>query len=380
MVLEKKNDWEAFVDRAAAVGRIAREHSSRHDRDGSFVDEAFTEMRSSGYLAMPVPIELGGLGATVAQIACAQAELAGYCAATALASSMHLHVVATNAWRWRHGAAAAEKMLRRVASENLVIASTGGTDRAQPSGTATRVEGGWRVNGRKVFASQAPTANLASTWFVSDDPADPKILGMAIPLNAEGVQLENTWDTLGMRGTGSHDLVFKDVFVTDAQVAGTRPVGELDPILRLAYIHAMTVVSGTYWGIARSAGNLALEQARAVGTRLTAVQQHVAGEIVAKLNTLRWTMTGLFTDLGDDPADSVDNVVAVMLAKRVIAVEGLSVADLAMELAGGRSYYRTQPFEQAWRDLRAAKYHPWTPEGTLRQAGRWGVGLPLDEA
>ncbi len=137
-----------------------------------------------------------------------------------LASSMHLHVVATNAHRWRHGLTAGEPMLKRVANEAIVVVSTGGTDGAFPSGTAVRVEDGWKVNGRKTFASQAPVGDVVSTWFPTEGEDDREILGMGIPLSAPGVEMVETWDTLGMRGTGSHDLVFTDVFVADKQVAG----------------------------------------------------------------------------------------------------------------------------------------------------------------
>jgi acyl-CoA dehydrogenase len=82
-----------------------------------------------------------------------------------------------------------------------------------------KVEGGFRVNGRKVFASQVPAADVLSTMFTYDDPeAGRQVLSMAIPVSAEGVSIVETWDTMGMRGTGSHDVVLTDVFVSDAQV------------------------------------------------------------------------------------------------------------------------------------------------------------------
>jgi acyl-CoA dehydrogenase len=342
------------------------------------VTEAFDLLRSSGYLALPVPRELGGPGATVAEITRAQAELARHCASTALASSMHLHVVATNVHRWRHGQTAVEPMLKRVANEGIVVVSTGGTDGAFPSGTAVRVDDGWRVSGRKTFASQAPVGDVVSTWFPTEGPGEREILGMGIPMSAPGLEIVETWDTLGMRGTGSHDLVFTDVFVADKQVAARRPHGELDPLLRLSFINAMTIVAGTYWGVAERAAMLALEGARAKADRASAATIRLAGAIEAERATLRWTMLGLLDDLGPDPHDAVENVAAVMLAKRTVAERGLAVADLAMELASGPSYFRTRPLEQCWRDLRAAKYHPWTPETTLHQVGRLALGLPAE--
>ncbi len=371
---------DRFVPWAAELGGAIAEHSARHDRDGTFVTEAFDLLRSSGYLALPVPTELGGHGATVAEVTRAQAELGRHCGSTALASSMHLHVVATNAHRWRHGLTGGEPMLKRVANEAIVVVSTGGTDGACPSGTAVRVEDGWRVNGRKTFASQAPVGDVVSTWFPTEGEDDREILGMGIPLSAPGVEMVETWDTLGMRGTGSHDLVFTDVFVADKQVAGRRAYGELDPLLRLMYINAMTIVAGAYWGVAEQAATLALEGARAKAASggASAATARLAGAIEAERATIRWAMLGLLQDLGPDPHDTMDNLAAVMLAKRTVAERGLAVADLAMELAGGPSYFRSRPLEQCWRDLRAAKYHPWTPETTLHQVGRLALGLPAE--
>ena len=127
------NARERFVPWADELGRSFADHAAGHDRDGTFVIEAFRELRSSGYLALAVPCELGGRGATIAQVAMAQAALARHCGATALASSMHQHVVATNAHRWRHGVAAAEPMLRRIAADGIVVVSTGGTDGPAPA-------------------------------------------------------------------------------------------------------------------------------------------------------------------------------------------------------------------------------------------------------
>ena len=83
--------------------------------------------------------------------------------------------------------------------------------------------------------------------------------------------------------------------------------------------------------------------------------------------------------MGDDPVPSMDTVVAVMAAKREIALAGIEVCDLAMEVAGGAAYYRTSPIEQCYRDVRGVKFHPFTPEETLVHAGKVALGLPADE-
>ena len=94
---------DRFVAWAASLGAEIAEHARPHDLEGSFVDESYQLLRSSGYLALAVPTELGGHGANIAQVAMAQRELARHCAATALASAMHHHIVLFTAWRYRRG-------------------------------------------------------------------------------------------------------------------------------------------------------------------------------------------------------------------------------------------------------------------------------------
>ena len=181
-------------------------------------------MRESGYLALAVPEELGGRGATIRQVAMAQRELARHCASSALASVMHHHVVLFTAWRYRRGLPGAEATLRRIADEGIVLISTGGADLTRPRGSAEKVEGGYRVSGRKVFASQAPVGTVLSTMFAYDDPDEGRIvLNMAVPMASEGVRIIDTWDALGMRGTGSHDIELHEVFVPEERVLARRP-------------------------------------------------------------------------------------------------------------------------------------------------------------
>ena len=219
----------AVVAWAAEIGAQVGEHSARHDREGTFVSEAYGLLKSSGYLALAVPEELGGRGASIREVAMAQRELARHCSSTALASVMHHHVVLFTAWRYRRELPGAEATLRRVADEGIVLVSTGGADQTRPRGEATKVDGGFLVSGRKIFCSQAPAGTVLSTMFPYDDPDEGRIvLNMAVPVASEGVTVLDTWDALGMRGTGSHDIELKDVFVPDERVIARRPHGKID--------------------------------------------------------------------------------------------------------------------------------------------------------
>ena len=126
--VEDMSKERELVAWAAEIGGAISCDAARHDHDGTFVAEAYERMKTAGYLALAVPTELGGRGATIRQVAMAQRELARHCASTALASVMHHHVVLFNAWRRRRGLPGAEATLRRVVDDGIVLVSTGGAD------------------------------------------------------------------------------------------------------------------------------------------------------------------------------------------------------------------------------------------------------------
>ncbi len=194
----------------------------------------------------------------------AQAELARGCASTALAVNMHHYLVLANVFRWKNGAAAAEGLLRRVASEGIVLMTSGGSDGIWPSAKAERENGGYRVRGRKMFCSQAPIADALTTMAVYDDPNEgTSVLLMGIPTTSEGVEILETWEALGMRATGSHDVQLTNVYVAEGQVAARRPWGKVDPVLRNAGIHFAPPVAAVYYGVAMGARDEAVRVVRA---------------------------------------------------------------------------------------------------------------------
>ena len=107
--------------------------------------------------------------------------------------------------------------------------------------------------------------------------------------------------------------------------------------------------------------------------------QRQIGLMDTRLRVAGWALDGALAIVGDDPTPSMDTVVAVMAAKREIAVAGAEVCDLALEVGGGASYYRKLPIEQCVRDVRGAKYHPLTPDESLVHAGKVALGLPADD-
>jgi acyl-CoA dehydrogenase len=261
-----------------------------------------------------------------------------------------------------------------------VLVSTGGADTTRPRGEAKKVEGGYLVSGRKIFASQSPVGSVLSTMFPFDDPDEGRVvLNMGVPLSAEGVTVLDTWDAMGMRGTGSHDVELDGVFVPEDKVLARRPYGKIDPPLQVIFSIALLPIAAVYLGVAEAACQHAI--ASVVGTPRgdDPLVQRQIGLMRTRLRVAGWSLDGALAVVGDDPQPSMDTVVAAMAAKREIALAGVEVCDLAMDVAGGAAFYRTSPIEQCYRDVRGAKFHPFAPEQTLVHAGRVALGVTADE-
>lgn len=361
------------LDRAREIGPRLATHAARHDAEGSFVSEAYDELRAAGLLRAAVPVELGGDGATIAELTALQRELGHHCGSTALASAMHQHVVAFTAWRYRRGLPGAEATLRRVAEEQILLVSTGGGDYTHPHGDAVKVDGGYRVTGRKRFASQSGQGTVMSTMFCFDDPEQGRrVLNMAVPFASDGVTVADNWDTLGMRGTASNDIDLVDVFVPEDKVLANRPWGVLDPPLQVISSIAFPIVTGAYLGVAEAAYDAAVAAASRRASDPSAQRQ--VGVMRSRLDVARWALDGALALVGDDPAPSYATVLAVMAAKAEVARAGIEVCDLAMEVAGGPAFFKGSVIERAYRDIRAVKFHPFTPEDTLLALGRDALG------
>jgi alkylation response protein AidB-like acyl-CoA dehydrogenase len=375
-------DDTRFVGLAAEIGAVAAKHAVDHDREATFVAEAYAAMKERGYLALAVPEELGGPGGTLRQICYAQAELARHDGATALAVTMHLYLTAMQAFRYRAGAPDAEAVLRRVVDEGIVIATSGGSDWLWPT-TIAVVDGDvLRVTGRKAFCSQSPGATAVATSAVIGEPGDgAEVAHFSVPLAADGVSIVETWDTLGMRGTASHDLVLDDVVVPLDKISARRPYGELGAPLMLAALHFAPIGGACYLGIACGARDVAVDGATA-GARgpsamasLPRVHRQV-GLMDAKLRRSWWSLMGSLDELGDQPQPGPASLSTVMVAKRQAVLDAIAVVDLAMDVLGGRSYFRRSPLERAYRDVRAGTFHPFPPETTLAYAGKVALGDP----
>lgn len=237
-----------------------------------------------------------------------------------------------------------------------------------PDGDGRRGRRGFRFTGRKTFCSQAPVATVISTSAVLGEPGPgAEVLHAGVPLSSPGVSLVETWDTLGMRGTASHDLVFEDVFVPADKILGRRPYGRLAGPLLVAAIHFAPVAGAVYLGIAQGAYDEALRVLAARAGDPAPAVVRLLGEMAARLRVARWALLAAVEEVGDDPPADEPTLVTLMTAKRHAVCEAKAVVDLALDAVGGAAFFRTSPLERAFRDVRGGPFHPSPP----RRLWRW---------
>ena len=208
----------AFGDVKVTAEKLAKVFATRaatHDETDRFVEDNYADLKDAGLIRAGVPKELGGSGASVRELCDMLRIIAGACGSTGLSFSMHTHQVAIPAWRWHHQHAArpmVEPLLRRITDENLVLLSSGGSDWIGGSGTAEKVEGGYKITARKVFTSGAPAGDLLMTGAISEENGERTVLHFGVPLGAPEVTVLDTWRSMGMRSTGSHDIQIDGLF------------------------------------------------------------------------------------------------------------------------------------------------------------------------
>ncbi len=343
------------------------------DRTGEFVQAGFDVLREQGFMSMLVPADLGGGGATYRQACAVLSELAHGCPATALALSMHTHLVAAQVWRHQRDLPA--PVLQRLANEQIVLVSTGASDWLDSNGTCTRVEGGYRVTARKMPASGAPAGHVFATSFRWEDgPDGPSVVHASVSAAAEGVSMERTWDTMGMRATGSETVVFDNVFVPDAAVALVRPAGVWHPVWGTVVGAALPLIMAVYVGVAESAAQRAIALASAKADRPEVAP--LVGRMLNKLTTARDTVRAMIDANDDLHFDNTVEASSAFIARKSIAAEAvIDTVTLALEVGGGAAYSRSSGIERLFRDAQGARYHPLPTAQQERFSGRVALGL-----
>jgi len=364
-----------FEELVARLGQTFDERARAHDRDGRFVADNYASLREHRFFSAGIPSELGGGGLSHPELADLIRRLAGHCGSTALAFSMHSHLVAAAIWRHRHGQPG-EALLRKVAQSELVLVSTGAGDWVDSVGRAERVTGGYRVSALKRFCSSAPVGDLMITSAPhSDASGSDEVLHFPVSLRAEGVRVRDDWDTLGMRATGSHSIELDNVFIAEEAVVLRRPRGRWHRSWDVIVTIAVPIYMAPYLGIAERAAEIARLALAARSADEAALL--TLGEMYNELTVAQLAWRDMLAISNDYDVEPTPEHASRMLARKTLLANATRASvEKAVEVTGGGTFFRAHPLERLWRDIQGAPLHPLPEKKQLAFTARVALGIP----
>lgn len=390
----------SLLSLASELGRTRfAPRAAQWDEAASFPFANFDDLREAGLLALCVPRDHGGGGADYATYMLVAAEIARSCGVTALTWNMHVSstlwtgvladgIPMTEAQRAEH---AQRRGLHfdRVVREGAIYAqpfsegSAAAAGRAPFGTTARKVEGGWIVNGRKIFASLSGAAQYYGILCTEDqdgvkpDPRDT--LYLAVPASSRGFAISGEWNPLGMRGTVSRNLAFDDVFVPDAEQLMPRGVYHKGAQTWPAMFFTL---APTYLGLANAAYDFTVQYLRGevpgeppVRRRMYPTKQVAVAQMRIQLESLRSLFLRAVREARPNP--SKDERMRLYAAQYTVMEGANDIARLALRTCGGQSMMKHLPLERIYRDSRCGSLMlPWTAELVLDRMGREALYEP----
>lgn len=386
-----QREWLA---KAHALGRdkfAAR--AAQWDREASFPFANYEDLREQGFLKLCVPTEFGGAGADFPTYMMVAAEIGRFCGATALTWNMHIcstmwtgvladGIAMTDEQRTEH-AARRQLHFARIVNEGKLYAQPFSEGTAAAAGrapfgtTARKVEGGWLINGRKIWASLSGAADyygvLCTEEIEGKDPDPRDTLYISVPATAAGFSISGEWDPLGMRGTVSRNLAFKDVFVSDDEQLMPRGIyfkgAQTWPAM-------FFTLSPTYLGVANAAYDFTVQYLRGevpgeppIKRRQFPTKQITVAQMRIQLEAMKSLFTRAIAEAKPNP--SKDEKLRLYAAHHSVMEGANDIARLAIRTCGGQSMLKHLPLERLYRDSRCgALMLPWTAELILDRMGR----------
>ncbi len=395
------SDWN-LTQKQAALAEQSRElaaskfapRAAKYDKEASFPTENYQDLANAGLLGICIPESEGGLGADLKTYMIAAAEIGRSCGATALTFNMH---VSSCLWtgslldelelapdiRAQH-----ETMRRlhykRILDEGKIYSQPFSEGGAAAAGfkafgtTALKVDGGWKVTGKKIFASLSGHANFYGALCTALQTPDDKhsrrnTMYLAVPADADGVRVEGEWDPLGMRGTVSRTLIFDNVFVPDE--AQLMPQG-IYPSAAMRWPHMFMTLTPTYMGIAQACYDFTVAYLRGevpgtppVKRRMFPTKQLAVAQMRIMLEQTKSLWFQAISEAKPDP--SQDSIMRAWSAQHTVMENANELAQLAIRTCGGQSMLRSLPLERLYRDSRCGSLMlPWTAELCLDKIGK----------
>ncbi|PLR76635.1 acyl-CoA dehydrogenase [Bacillus sp. V3-13] len=340
------------------------ERANRNNDSGEFPFQNFDDLKRSGYTALTVPKEYGGKEISLYELVRLQEKIAEGDGSTALGIGWHMGIIKNLSEKRLWDESLFQFLCEEVKKGALINAAateagTGSPTRGgKPQTTAEKQGQTWVINGRKTFTTLAPVLDffiVSATLKESEEMAN-----FLIPRSASGVSIEETWDSISMRGTGSHDLILENVIVEDRFLV-EKP-GKSAKRANGWLLH----IPACYMGIAQAAQSHAIKFAQSYSPNsidgaiidLPNVRQKI-GEIELELMKARHFLYSV-AKLWDESNENARNNLLPELGavKHAVTNSAIKVVDLAMRVVGARSLSAKSPMQRYYRDVRAGLHNP----------------------
>jgi alkylation response protein AidB-like acyl-CoA dehydrogenase len=371
----KFQELNTIEERVLLMEELSRKFLSRaakNDKEGRFPFENIAELKESGYTSLTIPKRYGGEEISLFEFIRLQEKMAEGDGSTALSIGWHMGIIKSlgekKSWEESTFKALCEEVQHGALMNNCATEpQTGSPTRGgKPVTTAVRDGDKWVINGRKSFTTMAPVLdyfNVSATIAESGETGN-----FLIPRTADGVSLEETWDSIAMRGTGSHDLILNDVSVKEEALVEFFQPGKKGAAGWLLHIPAC------YLGIAKAAQAYAIDFAEEYSPNsiissiidLPNVQQKI-GEMEFELMRARHFLYSV-AKRWDEEEEEVRSSMGPELGAVKLAVTNaaITVVDLAMRVVGARSLSEKNPLQRYYRDVRAGLHNPPMDDMTIQ--------------
>ncbi len=378
---------EDWIRKAQTLAIQFRGNASKHDREGTFPFENFEALKEQGFLSLTVPKIYGGYEISLLTYVRILEILATGDGATALGLTMHLKIFGSEReaksypekWFEKISLKAVNEgsLVNTVATEEGLGSPAGG---GLPSTVAISTPQGWRINGKKTFTTMAPLLSYFIVLARIDEENDSYLANFLLTREDNGLIIEETWNSLGMRASGSHDIVLEDVLIPRERLLGKRQQGELDKRSGSGSAWFALGVAATTLGVAQAARNYAVEFARerTPNDQKTIKQFPGIRNRIAKIDLLLHRSRTLINDAAESwehreqarGKEIMQPINKIAITKIDTVNNCIEAVDLAMRVVGGVSLQKSRPIERYYRDVRAGLHNPPIEDRALEQLAR----------
>ncbi|EON71837.1 acyl-CoA dehydrogenase family protein [Lysinibacillus sphaericus] len=377
---------QQLVQYARGLSTQIEKTAASYDESGEFPFEHFKILEEAGYFRLTVPKKYGGDEISLYEMLLVQEQLARGDASTALSVGWHLltflNVREARTWSEPVFAELSRKAVEEGSLLNIINSERGKGNISRgslPGTTAKKVDGGYIITGEKAFASLAP---ILQQFTIIAYLEEENLTAEFLITKNEQVEMINTWNAMGMRATGSHDIIFHDTFVPDEALLYRHRPNEVNRFLADGRVYSLEIPA-VYLGIAGSARDYAIEFAKNTYSyslnntiaHASHVQQKI-GEIEVLYQTARRTLYSIASQVEQNAAIKEQLADDVSIAKYMICNNAIEIVTKAMQIVGGRSISQSNKLQRLFRDVQCSRFNPPADDVVISQLAQ---GLLMDE-